>query len=106
MLNSVYVQGYVLLSMFMGGQLPWASATSFEETRRIKASTDIRALCIQHKCEEVAEVILAMRNADGGQRPPYPFIHSLLQSMADKNVTKQQMLSNFKPTKYNVSPFL
>eukprot|EP01031_Cornospumella_fuschlensis_P025718 gene25718-31057_t len=78
--------GYVLLAVALGGNLPWTTATSMEETLRMKAGADIHALCRQHSCPEIAELIYAMRAIEGSQKYSVEAVTGILHQLAARNV--------------------
>ncbi|RYH05393.1 hypothetical protein EON65_44830 [archaeon] len=95
--------GYVLLAVALGGNLPWASATSMEETCRMKANTDIRALSRQHNCPEVAELIYAMRSIVDTQKYSVDVVTTILNQLATRNVSITFCLHS---TRYPCTPTL
>lgn len=95
--------GYVLLSIACGGELPWAAGTSFEDTRRIKASTDITALCAAHHCPELAQLIMTCRAMSPSHPPQYTAVRDLLQRMVNRKETVPAAAISKKPAKRALS---
>lgn len=54
------MQGYVLLSLFSEGQLPWSSAKSDADCLREKENYNIEALATSYGCIEVSNLLLVL----------------------------------------------
>eukprot|EP01042_Synura_sphagnicola_P000475 gene475-504_t len=82
--DDVEAMGYVLLSLSMGGNLPWSTAKSDEECRRMKKECDIRRLASDLDMPEVGEIILRCRSLSHTQEPDYDHYLGLLSAMSSR----------------------
>eukprot|EP01041_Mallomonas_annulata_P001740 gene1740-3359_t len=79
--------GYVLLSLRMGGVLPWSTATSDNQCRTMKMECDITALAVDLGCPEVGEIVLASRSLQYEACPDYDQYAKLLRAMQTRKDT-------------------
>lgn len=76
----------MLLSLTMGGVLPWSSAKSDAEIKQMKESCDIKRLSATQGVPEIGEIVTLCRTAARTSRPDYDAIQQLLNALSARKV--------------------